>query len=234
MVQRHLADGSDGVDECVAVHGGRAPKLPEQTNRADLVQELTRLAFIERCHPEHHILERFCQYTTQAEHHHGAELMIPRHTDDEFAAPRDHLLHQDALQSDGGTTHERFETAARAGVVRDIQEHQSCVRLVLDLGRQSLHHHRVPQPAGDFDRLIGRAHGGTLHHRDAVGREQRLGLRLIQRPSPGRQRPLHDMPARCRRLHRHDAPPLLCVACALNRSIRMRDGLYPGSRPPHA
>ena len=55
-----------------------------------------------------------------------------------------------------------------------VQHHAAHVGLVGDLRRVDLQHHRIAEPMGHLDRLVGGAGGLRLGHRDLVGLQKRL------------------------------------------------------------
>ena len=91
----------------------------------------------------------------------------------------DHLLHGHAddlgvgplLLGPAGDLLERRPDLVVGG---QIEHHAADVGLVGDLRRVDLQHHRIAEPLGHLDRLVGRAGGLRLGHRDLVGLQERL------------------------------------------------------------
>ena len=178
---QHRADQRLVVDRRAAAVAG------QQGADLRLRDQVARQPVVERRQAQRAVLAQFDRRAAFAEQHRGPEHRVARDADDQFvrAGPAGHRLHREA-QHLGLRLLARHALAHADGRGahfvhrREAERHAADVRLVDDLRRQDLERHRKADLRGGEHRLLGVARAARVHHRDAVGLQQRLGLLLVQ------------------------------------------------------
>ena len=160
-----------------------AARAQQQRRALDRADHLLRHIVAERAAAEHDVLHHLDEDAAQAEHRDRAEHRIAVDAEDALDAALQLLRHQHALDArlgrrTPGARQQQVVAVAHRGDIGDVQQHAADLRLVHDVGRQDLHHHREAEQFGRRHRCIG-----------AVARLLRRGLRCRPTPAAASPRP---------------------------------------------
>ena len=215
--------------------GGWAPAVAGQQERQPAAGEhVLRQPGVERRQRHHMVLVQLDGHATLAEQHHRAEHGVRGNADNQFVRPGTfrHGLHGEAeylrLRQQPHHLPAHFHGRQPELFGRSqVQRHAADVGLVDDLGRHDLQGHGVTDAVGRGDRLLDVAGPDGLHRGDAVGPQQRLGLRITEPLAAFLQRLLEQrlgqLPVR-REVLQHGCGKLLqrlLVAC-IGRQLQPR------------
>ncbi|MNN03070.1 hypothetical protein D3C81_1157460 [compost metagenome] len=184
-----LRHALDHAGQRLAVGRVGAAHALEHLGGGNAVQHRQRILIGGRRHAEGDVLEHFHQHAAQAEGHQLAERRVGHGADDDFLAARDHLLHLHADDFGIGVVLPGVlddGAVALLHIRRRLQAHQhaASLRLVQDVRRDDLHHHREAHLRRQFHRVRRRLGHALARHRDAIGVADQLALGRRQRSAP--------------------------------------------------
>ena len=209
-----LRDLDDHVGERVAADGLAAAHALQHLGRLDAVEHRQGVVAGRGGEPEGDVLQDFHEHAAETEGDQLAERAVGDRSDDDLGAALQHLLNLHAVDLGVGLVlfgiGENGVVALRHLVgALQADQHAAGFRLVQDVGRDDLQHHRIAHPVGELRRLLGRVGHSFLRHGDAIGVADQLafgrrqaraafGLGLVEnfanRVAPARARGGHAVP----------------------------------------
>ncbi len=172
-------DRRDSMPASAAMSAGGRPRAPSRIG-APRMERIMRSATsrAERAAVQRHVPQDLHEDAAQAEQRDRAEHRVLLDAHDALDAAAQLLGDQHALDAAApaprARVHQGGEALAHRGGVGDAQQHAADLRLVDDVRRQDLHHHRIAERAAAATRLRLRGAGGLGRAGDAGARQQRL------------------------------------------------------------
>ena len=200
-----------------------AARAQQQRGALDRADHLLRHVLAERAAAEHHVLHHLDEDAAQAEHRDRAEHRIAVNAQDALHAALQLLRHQHALDARGrcrapGARQQQVVAVAHRGGIGDVQQHAADLRLVQDVRRQDLHHHREAEQFRGGDGFVGAVARLLGRGQDAGGGQQPLCLGLARRRRGQRHR-RHARRRRRRRPAANAAPKRPIAAIAVTARV---------------
>ncbi len=171
---RPLAIASRSTADCSARTG-------QQSVGPGGSQHLHGLLCGDRRQVEGHVLHDLDEDAAETEHQHRSELGIPGHSQNHLAAPLAHLLHVSATDpgfrhAAGRSEHHQVEGVPDLLGRGQVEPHTADVRLVDDVRRDDLHHHRIADLIGSLDGLARRFAETAVRNGEVVGPQDFLAF----------------------------------------------------------
>ena len=183
-IAREPAEIDQRRNERVTVAGRAAAVAFEQAPGAGGGDQRGGPAMVEEWRRETDVVDQLDQDSAHAEHHDRAHLGIAREAEHGLDPVGQVLGDEKALAAHAerlAPRRQRVDTLAHGSTVAQVQQHQSGIALVRDLGGHGLEHDRKTDFAREAFRFVGSANVPFQHERNPIGAQQRLRFHFVER-----------------------------------------------------
>ena len=185
VIGSHAGDRLDDPFQLDRIDPRQPPDRTEQPLGAKPGHEIAAVGGIQGRQGEGHVGDGLGEDAAQPEGDHRPELLVPPHTDQELAFVRHPLLDEHTVHPAGPAVDDAVIGAARVALVVDIDGDEPDIALVLDVRAETLEDGTPAQRRHSPGCLLSRVSDRAGGRGDAVGRQERLGLALIEGVLPG-------------------------------------------------